>query len=73
MQFASAALAQLALEPLWRAYEACEPGADARGILGKMLKGLNLQQVFFGSAAFAVLRGPSSFSFHGSVQIEPHS
>ena len=36
---------QLALEPLWKAYEACEPGADAKAILGKMAKGLNLQQV----------------------------
>ena len=38
---------QLALEPLWRAYEACEPGADVRGILGRMLKGLSLTQVRF--------------------------
>lgn len=36
---------QLALEPIWKAYEACEPGADAAGILGKVVKGLGLQHV----------------------------
>jgi hypothetical protein len=35
---------QFALEPLWKAYEACEPGADVQGILGKMIKGLDLRQ-----------------------------
>ena len=36
---------QLALAPLWRAYEAAEPGADTAGILQKMIKGLSLSQV----------------------------
>lgn len=36
---------QLALEPLWRAYEACAPGADARSVLERMVKGLGLEQV----------------------------
>ena len=35
---------QLVLEPLWKAYEAVEPGADVKSILGKMVKGLGLQQ-----------------------------
>ena len=36
---------QLALDPIWKAYEACEPGADAKVILGKLVKGLSLQHV----------------------------
>ena len=36
---------QLALDPIWKAYEACEPGADAKSILGKVVKGLSLQHV----------------------------
>ena len=38
-------MVQLALEPLWRAYEACAPGADARSVLERMVKGLGLEQV----------------------------
>ncbi|KAK9824164.1 hypothetical protein WJX72_008216 [[Myrmecia] bisecta] len=34
---------QLALEPLWKAYEACDPGADVQGVLGKIVKSMNLQ------------------------------
>ncbi|CAK0786123.1 hypothetical protein CVIRNUC_009336 [Coccomyxa viridis] len=36
---------QLALEPIWKAYEACGPGAEAKTILGKVVKGLGLQHV----------------------------
>lgn len=36
---------QLALDPIWKAYEACERGADAKGILGKVVKGLSLHHV----------------------------
>ena len=36
---------QLALDPIWKAYEACEPGADAKGILGRVVKGLGLHHV----------------------------
>ncbi|KAK9830922.1 hypothetical protein WJX81_005694 [Elliptochloris bilobata] len=36
---------QLALDPLWRAYEACAPGADARSVLERIVKGLALEQV----------------------------
>ena len=35
---------QLALEPLWRAYEACAPGADTRAVLERIVKGLGLGQ-----------------------------
>ncbi len=35
---------QLALEPLWRAYEACAPGADALVVLERIVKGLGLGQ-----------------------------
>ena len=36
---------QLALDPIWKAYEACSPGADTQGILGKIVKALQLNQV----------------------------
>ncbi|CAL8464184.1 g3719 [Coccomyxa elongata] len=36
---------QFILEPLWKAYEALEAGADVKGILGKIVKGLSLSQV----------------------------
>ena len=38
---------QLALEPLWKLYEVCNPGADAdvKATLSKAVKSLNLTQV----------------------------
>ncbi|GAB4820198.1 hypothetical protein N2152v2_007244 [Parachlorella kessleri] len=33
---------QLALEPLWKAYGACEPGEDHKALLAKMVAGLGL-------------------------------
>lgn len=36
---------QLALAPVWRAYEAALPGADSHALLQKMVKGLGLSQV----------------------------
>lgn len=39
-----APLLQFILEPLWKAYEALEAGADVMGILGKIVKGLGLSQ-----------------------------
>ena len=36
---------QLALEPIWKAYEACSPGADAAALLGKIVKALQLTRV----------------------------
>ena len=33
------------MEPIWKAYEACGPGAEAKTILGKVVKGLGLQHV----------------------------
>lgn len=34
---------QFVLEPLWKAYSACEPGADVAGVLGPIVKGRGLQ------------------------------
>lgn len=36
---------QLALDPLWKAYEACSPGADTAAQLSKIVKALQLTQV----------------------------
>ncbi|KAK9794308.1 hypothetical protein WJX73_002877 [Symbiochloris irregularis] len=36
---------QLALDPIWKAYEACTPGADTQAILTKIVKALQLTQV----------------------------
>ncbi len=50
---------QLALEPLWRAYEACAPGADTREVLERIVRGLGLKQVGNGASGIrtpAVLR-----------------
>jgi hypothetical protein len=41
---------QLALEPLWRAYEACAPGADTRAVLERIVRGLGLKQVCTGAS-----------------------
>ena len=38
---------QLALEPLWKLYEVCNPGADVKTALGKAAKSLGLAQVTF--------------------------
>lgn len=46
-------IVQLVLEPLWKAYEACEPGADVKGILSKMVKSLDLQQANMHSLTLA--------------------
>lgn len=35
---------QLALDPLWKAYAACDPGEDHAAVLGKMVQGLGLPQ-----------------------------
>lgn len=43
----SASLLQFILEPLWKAYEALETGADVKGILGKIVKGLGLSQACY--------------------------
>ena len=36
---------QFALEPLWKLYEACSPGADVQATLSKAVKSLSLTQV----------------------------
>ena len=36
---------QLALEPLWKLYEVCSPGADVKAVLSKAAKSLGLDQV----------------------------
>ena len=51
----------LALEPLWKAYTACDPGEDHTAILGKIVNGLGLKNIISeraisGSDARAALR-----------------
>ena len=44
-QLTACMFVQLALEPLWKLYEVCNPGADVKTALGKAAKSLGLTQV----------------------------